>query len=61
MNFLAAVTLNTLPVRQAHVRHVRHGLLQEGVDQGDFANARFPREKDDLSLVVQRLVQALSP
>jgi hypothetical protein len=47
------------PCRDAHVRHVRRRLLQEGVDQGGFPKARLPGEQDDLSLVAQRLMQAI--
>ena len=57
IRFHAAVALQALPARQAQPRHVRHGLLLEGVDQGSFANARFAGDKDELPLAVQRPMQ----
>jgi hypothetical protein len=48
-----------LSVRQAQIRHARHGLLLEGVDQGGFSDARLPGQKDHLPLMAQSAVQAL--
>ena len=60
IGFLAAVALDALPVRDTYVRHVRRSLLQEGIDQGGFPQARLPSEQDDLSLTVHCPVETLA-
>ena len=57
IRFHAAVALQALPAREAQARHLRHGLLLEGVDQSGFANAWFSGDKDELPLALQGLVQ----
>jgi hypothetical protein len=57
VGFHTAVALQALPAGQAQARHLRRGLLLEGVDQGGFADARLPRDKDQLALRPQCQLQ----